>query len=164
MKKWKKKQVIYVILILLWMLIIFCFSHQQGNESEQTSKGIVINILNMITRNLKIENKQEIIFIVDAIIRKLAHYTIYILGGILITGFVKTLSIKTKQVVIYSILIGAIYASSDEIHQLFVPGRSGKITDVLIDTIGVATGICIYMLLSQVISIHKQKKLQDNRG
>ena len=158
MSKWKKKQGIYLVLIVIWMLVIFCFSHQQGNESEQTSKGVVITILNMITKNLEIENKQEIIFIADAIIRKLAHYTIYILGGLLIAGFVKTLPVKTKQVILYSILVGAAYASSDELHQFFVPGRSAKATDVLIDTIGIATGVFVYVLISQMICNYKQKK------
>ena len=45
-----------------------------------------------------------------------------------------------------SIIIGIEYAFFDELHQLFVAGRAGKFTDVLIDSIGVAIGVCIMML------------------
>ena len=38
---------------------------------------------------------------------------------------------------------GFLYAVSDEIHQIFVPGRSGEPRDVLIDTSGVLIGICL---------------------
>jgi VanZ family protein len=45
-------------------------------------------------------------------------------------------------------LFGTLYAATDEIHQLFVPGRYGKFHDVLIDSAGVAVGILIcYFIL-----------------
>ena len=44
-----------------------------------------------------------------------------------------------------------LYACSDEIHQLFVPGRSGMFTDVLIDTGGAVTGMLVSMLLMFII-------------
>lgn len=51
---------------------------------------------------------------------------------------------------LFALAIGIEYATIDEIHQLFVDGRSGQFTDVLIDTIGVAIGICVWMLFYQV--------------
>ena len=53
---------------------------------------------------------------------------------------------------LFSLLIGIEYASLDEIHQLFIEGRAGKITDVLIDTIGISIGICLAMLLYKIVS------------
>ena len=41
------------------------------------------------------------------------------------------------------LLIGFLYAVSDEIHQHFVPGRAMQARDVLIDTAGVLLGIWI---------------------
>ncbi len=38
-----------------------------------------------------------------------------------------------------------LYAVSDEVHQLFVPGRGGQLTDVIIDTAGAGAGLGIYM-------------------
>ena len=40
-------------------------------------------------------------------------------------------------------LIGAAYAVTDEIHQIFVPGRSGQVKDVLLDAAGVLAGVLI---------------------
>ena len=48
---------------------------------------------------------------------------------------------------IISALFCLVYAISDEIHKLFVPGRSGEIRDVLIDFTGVLIGILFTMLL-----------------
>lgn len=60
---------------------------------------------------------------------------------------------------LFSLLIGIEYATLDEIHQLFVDGRSGQFIDVCIDTIGVALGICIWMLCYKVVIkiVNKQK-------
>lgn len=49
-----------------------------------------------------------------------------------------------KDILKLSILICMLYACSDEIHQLFVSGRSGKVLDVCIDTFGSLMGIFIY--------------------
>jgi VanZ family protein len=40
-----------------------------------------------------------------------------------------------------------LYAVSDEVHQLFVPGRGAQVTDVLIDNAGAFVGIGIYEVL-----------------
>ena len=37
----------------------------------------------------------------------------------------------------------ALYAATDEVHQLFVPGRAGLFTDVLIDATGAAIGLLV---------------------
>lgn len=40
-------------------------------------------------------------------------------------------------------LLAVLYAATDEIHQTFVPGRSGRVTDVLIDAAGAAVGVLV---------------------
>lgn len=52
---------------------------------------------------------------------------------------------------ISALCIGIICASFDEIHQLFIEGRSGQVIDVCIDTIGIALGICSFMLLYKIV-------------
>ena len=56
---------------------------------------------------------------------------------------------KERNRIILSLVIGIVYASSDEIHQRFVSGRSGQITDVMIDSFGVLFGILIVMLVME---------------
>ena len=57
---------------------------------------------------------------------------------------------KPKEKIIYSILLGAGYAVTDELHQFFVAGRSARIFDVGIDTLGVITGVLIFLVLLKI--------------
>ena len=52
--------------------------------------------------------------------------------------------------------IGALYAVSDEIHQIFVPGRSCELRDILIDSAGVLVGILAFQLLRRTYSALRQ--------
>jgi VanZ family protein len=69
------------------------------------------------------------------IIRKCAHFMEYMILGLL-TFNVLRFYYNIKQVSIITIICIFLYAASDEIHQLFVPGREGAIRDVFIDTSG----------------------------
>eukprot|EP01056_Protomagalhaensia_sp_Gyna25_P002040 Protomagalhaensia_sp_Gyna_25__2039@NODE_2098_length_1294_cov_63_320319_g1735_i0_p1_GENE_NODE_2098_length_1294_cov_63_320319_g1735_i0NODE_2098_length_1294_cov_63_320319_g1735_i0_p1_ORF_typecomplete_len175_score5_88VanZ/PF04892_12/1_1e17_NODE_2098_length_1294_cov_63_320319_g1735_i07241248 len=44
----------------------------------------------------------------------------------------------------HAFLITLLYAASDELHQAFVPTRSGRIQDVLIDALGIATAYAFF--------------------
>lgn len=48
--------------------------------------------------------------------------------------------------------IGTLYAVTDEFHQSFVPDRSCELRDIIIDSLGVLTGILIVMIISKIIS------------
>ncbi len=125
------------ILMLLWMLLIFTMSSFDATESANQSNFIV----NIITNIFKIENIEVLSFI----IRKLAHFTEYLILGVLVINmFTKNNLSKTY---LLSIILCVIYATSDEIHQLFIPGRVCQIKDILIDSVGSITGIYLYKLL-----------------
>lgn len=49
----------------------------------------------------------------------------------------------TKKKMLFSLVLTIVYAISDEIHQLFVPTREGRIRDVVIDSIGAFLGCLI---------------------
>jgi VanZ family protein len=50
---------------------------------------------------------------------------------------------KLKNVFLISFLSGLAYSVSDELHQIFVPGRTAKIIDVGVDSTGIITGLCL---------------------
>ncbi|MCI8352327.1 MAG: VanZ family protein [Clostridia bacterium] len=157
------RKVLSTVLVIIWMLTIFYFSHQQGTGSSSTSKKVteaIVNILD-IKKEMTEENKEEIVKIIEPIIRKLAHYTLYMLGGILIINAINAYIKEDIKIIICSSLIGVIYAVSDELHQLFVNGRSGKIIDVVIDSIGIFTGIAMYLVVKKIIeAIVDRKKIK----
>ena len=125
--------------MLLWMLLIFTMSSFDATESANQS-NFIVNIINNI---FKIENIELLSFI----IRKLAHFTEYLILGFLTINMLNKNDISKKYLL--SILICIIYATSDEIHQIFVPGRACQIRDVLIDSIGSITGVYLYKLISK---------------
>ena len=67
----------------------------------------------------------------------MAHFSIYFVGAILIFNFVSTFSLKLRNVILLTFIIGVVYSISDEMHQLFISERAGQIRDVLIDSAGV---------------------------
>lgn len=154
-------KIISIILVIWWMIVIFSFSNQQGKDSGNISKTIATKIVEIIDVQNKIIHKQKDIVIqkVEAAIRKVAHYSIYALGGILIINCIYTFTSQEKRAIVYSTVIGVIYAASDEIHQLFINGRSGKVTDVIIDSLGILTGIAIYLLIQKILKIFAKETI-----
>lgn len=68
--------------------------------------------------------------VVDFLMKKTAHFLEY---TILFLLWFRALGNKNPY---KALLFSLIYAFSDEIHQLFVPGRTGKLSDVAIDSSG----------------------------
>lgn len=142
------KRAILIILLILTFFQIFRFSNQNGEKSS----GISRKITTAVTKNVKKiqeldKNKQEeVLEKIEKVIRKLAHFSIYMVVGILMMLLMNTYKIKQFDKIAISLITGIVYASSDEIHQLFIPGRSAMITDVMIDTLGVSVGILLMFL------------------
>lgn len=148
-------KVVKICFLVLWMALIFSFSNQIDVDSSKVSDGFidrtVVKIYKIFNENITKEKESEIIEKYTYPIRKLAHYTLYFILGILSFLVVKDYSIN-KKLIIYSLLICFLYACSDEFHQLFVIGRSASIKDVMIDTFGSLCGISILYVFNKKIS------------
>lgn len=145
-----KKQIIYMLAIIIWMAIVFTFSNQPADVSSKASGGITERVVHAITKdNKKITQTQR--DQIETIIRKCAHFALYLIGGILTANFLSTTKVQDKRIYIYAIAFCFAYAITDEIHQLFVPGRSGEIRDVIIDTAGATTGTMLFWTLRKIL-------------
>ena len=116
------------------------FSAQNGDESSELSQGFLRTfILRFTPDNIS----EDIVNMMEYIIRKCAHMTEYAVFGILVFYQIKLYRLFEKEWnrIVMAVICVMIYASTDEIHQLFVGGRSGRFTDVLIDTAGGFIGI-----------------------
>ena len=78
------------------------------------------------------------------LIRKLAHFTEFMILGVLAVSNCREY-LKDQKILI-PLIFSAFYALSDEIHQLFVQGRYCSLKDVLIDSGGALCGILLYHL------------------
>lgn len=131
------KNKISLLLVILWMIFIFVMSSFDATSSSNQSNFIV----DIITSIINIKD----IGLLSLIIRKLAHFTEYFILGILVINFIT----RYDKKIIIAILLCIISAPSDEIHQIFVPGRSCQITDIMIDSLGPIMGIYLCKLITK---------------
>lgn len=155
---------VFLILTIVWMVFIFLFSARDGSTSEQDSYrvGMLAGKLFVADFGQKSEAEQ-LAFAqkVDHPIRKTAHATEYAVLGMLIFGAYVDGKKRNGYKVLVPWLGAALYAATDEFHQLFVPGRSGQVTDVMIDSAGAAVGVVVLVLIYGMI---KSKGVEETNG
>ena len=142
------KKIIKIILLLCCMILIFSFSQDNGNKSSTKSDGMIIKLYQTIT-NKKLSDKEKEIIVDKYVVpvRKSAHIIVYLVLGVLSISLIKEYRLVDLKALIISIIFCFLYACSDEIHQLFVSGRSGEFLDVIIDSIGSFIGIYLYYFI-----------------
>ncbi len=63
--------------------------------------------------------------------------------------------------VIIALGITVLYGASDELHQSFVPDRTGRVDDLVVDTIGAAVGLAVAWV---VLTVRARSRDADGRG
>lgn len=122
---------------ILWMLLIFLFSHQKGEGSGRLSRLIVETLAAYGIDLFALLGEYAFVFI-----RKAAHVTEYfILFQLLFLAIGKSVQWPKRAWVALAITV--LYAASDEFHQTFIPKRTGLVSDVLIDSLGAVLGMLL---------------------
>lgn len=160
-----KRQLIFLLLTLLAMGTIFYYSSKDAAESEEDSVevGMLFGKVFVPGFEKKSEEKQyEYARKIDHPVRKTAHFTEFMILGMLCFGSmlpVKEEREKKKLIkrAFASALVAVTYSATDEFHQTFVPGRAGRLTDVLIDSAGVIFGVSILTLIF-LLKVKKESK------
>lgn len=135
------KKFVYFIPVILWMCFIFYMSQQTGSDSSSMSNSV----LEIVIRFIPIPED-----ILTMLIRKSAHMFEYFVLFILL--FIAYYKSQSKYRYLTSYIITVLYACSDEIHQLFIPGRQAAIFDVMIDSFGALIGLLFVYLLLKCIA------------
>lgn len=155
----KNKRQIYIIVswvaVLLWMLLIFSLSSQVAEQSDKLSSGIanfIVKTIQKVTHNAEFDIKD-----LDHIVRKNAHFCVYLVLGVLVANALRRSRASGLRTFIFTIGICVLYAVSDEIHQIFVHGRGPGVIDVFIDSAGATIGLGIYMLVSKIVEKRNKK-------
>ena len=142
------RKVIKIILVLLWMVMIFLLSNEEAVKSSKKSDGLIIRSVELFTgKSLSVQEKEKVLKYLVFPVRKCAHLSLYLILGILVISLLREYMVINTKLVLLSLIICFLYACSDEIHQLFVPGRSGEVRDVLIDTLGACLGVSFYYVV-----------------
>lgn len=141
-----------VIMVLLWMACIFFFSAQVAESSNGLSLGLAEKLYGFVIRWISVEKLPLDLF--NHYIRKLAHFAIYgVLGILLSYAYFKNQWMMGKRQWLYIWLTGTVYAMTDELHQFFVPGRAMQFRDVLIDSGGCLAGILAFTVLRLLVGL-----------
>ncbi|MBQ8186686.1 MAG: VanZ family protein [Clostridia bacterium] len=146
--------------VIGWMALIFSFSVETAAESTETSGGFIeffmakwipgFTELTDAEQTAKIES-------VTYFVRKSAHFVVFAVLGFLTCAALWSCDVSVKRAFLLAAVIGALYAVSDEVHQVFVPGRAGMIRDVILDTCGVVTGSGAMTLVRLIVKKIKHK-------
>lgn len=117
----------YLILSLLWMAVIFYFSHQNGELSSRAS-----NATELLVKKIPLFS----IAMTVIPIRKAAHMFLFFVLAFLLQKTLQTKGLEIKKSCIMAFILAVLFAGMDEFHQLFISGREASIVDVGIDSIG----------------------------
>jgi VanZ family protein len=143
------------VMALVWMCVIFGFSAQTKEESSVVSEGVSYRLVEstgfFFHLHLDEEQLREIANSIENAVRKGAHMTEYAILAILIYIWIGQWELTLFRKSCIAVLASALYACSDEAHQLFVAGRAGRFTDVMIDSAGALLGLALFLVVCRVI-------------
>lgn len=135
-----------------WITLIFSFSLQPADVSSEMSSGFGKMLMETFVPGLLEELEampEEQMGLMHHLLRKCAHFTEYfVLGALMMLTLMQT---AFRYRIPTGIGACALVAVVDETIQRFVPGRSGQATDVMLDCVGAAVGICAVVLVRKMI-------------
>lgn len=141
------------LLVILCLLGIFIMSNLNGVKSWYLT-GEVLNVAKgNINSEATFEDKmasyeEDHTRIQMIVLRKAAHFTEYFILAFLLMNAL-LFSFDVKGALTRAVLFGVMYSFFDEFHQLFIPGRTPKIFDVGIDSLGVLVGCGLFYVLTK---------------
>ncbi len=163
-KKVNKRRIIFGILSVAVMIAIFCFSARDGEKSSKDSLEVGLVVGRTFVKDFKSlpEAKQiEYAQSIDHPVRKTAHFLEYTALGFMLLGTFIGGGVIRLLPLFLAWLVGSVYAVTDEFHQMFSSGRCCQLTDMLLDSSGVLTGVFLSTLLfALLIFIRKRKALK----
>lgn len=139
------------VLVIICMGIIFALSAQVADDSQELSDSFIRKIFE--TFGIVIESD---------LIRTIAHCLEFMgLSVLLFNAVYVTWFLKLTPIIAF--LGTTFYATTDEIHQIFVPGRAFQISDILVDSTGALIGVTAsFVILKIILSIKKRGNKNGN--
>ena len=152
MSRQKVKLMLSLLAVIAVAAMIFFFSAQDGEDSSRLSAGITKWLVAHVVSDFAEMTPNEQLAIMERasfIVRKAAHFSEYALLAMAIMVFLHYYRPNRRpSVMVVCAWIGAtIYASTDELHQMFVDSRGPAVRDVCIDSAGAVLGALVGMAL-----------------
>lgn len=123
------------------MGLIFQMSANEAEESTEQSMWVSYCLVDagsfLFGQELDPGEREVKALGMEEVVRKCAHMTEYAILTLSV-WFAMVFWTNSKKMLYFStVLFCVFYASTDEYHQTFVRGRSGKIQDVFVDSVGI---------------------------
>ena len=147
----KLKLTLSWLAVLLFMLAIYFLSSQPASVSNAYSKGIVAflveNALKLTGAAINDRDMLELSRRINSTAREYMHGVVFFVLGMLVHNAVRQCGARGVKAVAAALAICVVYGITDEIHQIFVPGRAFQVSDLAMDAAGSIIGICLIWAL-----------------
>lgn len=150
MKTWRKYWP--WLAVAAWYGLIFFFSAQTGEASGEISDRLAFDLLRWETDNpWTLSEVQYALFqLVTFLLRKAAHMAVFFVLTALLLRALRDPLPNVRARTAAALGLCGVLAALDELHQRFVPGRSGQLKDVGIDLLGGLACLAFYFLLRYI--------------
>ena len=151
MKKMPKKRlaaaIIFIILAVAVAVTIFVLSSEGEALSDLRSGGVTEAILSVlgVLKGLDGQERRAVILQYNFLVRSVAHVVIFFVLALVSCFFWKFLGVKRPCLI--TLITSLVYAVLDEIHQIFVPGRTFEFEDILLDLLGITLAVVLFSLI-----------------
>ncbi len=147
----------YSVSVIIWQIVIFLFSAQTAASSSGLSGNLTKMVIGFIMPLLTAAELDNIAQTLSFAVRKFAHFAIYFVLGVLMYKAIQKCSYFKNKLSV-SFVFCALYSVTDEIHQIFVPGRACRVFDIFVDCCGSILGIAFVVFVTFLFEKwHKNK-------
>ncbi len=123
-----------LIIVIALLVLIFYLSHENGEDSTQTS-GWFTTLINFLLP----------FPVSESVVRTLAHFSEFACLSFFMNNLF--VSYKDKLTPVIACALSFVYAITDEIHQIFIPGRACQFQDMMVDLAGILSGFIVYTVI-----------------
>lgn len=146
------KKTISLLVAALSLLAIYLFSSQTGAQSGANRALVVDFLVRVLGPAARALGRPEMWLesVLFSRFDMIAHYSVYVWCSLSLMLALRAFDIRLGWSGLWTLLIVAVYAASDEWHQSFVPGRVMDIVDWCVDLAGALTGIAVWSFFAGV--------------
>jgi len=125
------------VAVAAWATLISVFS--SGWFSGAQTGGVLLPLLRALLPGVS----PGVLAMLHGSIRKAAHVVEYLVLGVLLVRALREEGLGGLALAAAAVALGIGYAALDELHQTFVPSRTGAPRDVAVDATGVVAGVAL---------------------
>lgn len=132
------------------LIIMFVFSGMTSKDSNSKSREIIKEGIVIVDKvfNLNLDDNEinKLVLKFNYPFRKICHFSEYFFLSLLVLLSLRTINVSITKSIVITLIFCIIFSISDEIHQMYVAGRSPLILDCFIDVSGSCLLCLIYFL------------------